>query len=120
MSLYLYILKCSDNSYYTGVTNDLEKRIIQHQAGLKKDCYTYHKRPVDLVFGELFVDNMFCIEWEKKIKKWTRRKKEALINGRYEDLPELASCKNETHFSNYQRSVTLSGVEGGAKKKLIA
>ncbi len=36
MSLYLYILKCSDNSYYTGVTNDLEKRIIQHQTGLKK------------------------------------------------------------------------------------
>jgi putative endonuclease len=101
MSLYLYILKCSDNSYYTGVTNDLEKRIIQHQIGLKMDCYTFHKRPGSLVFSEIFIDKRLCIEWEKKLKKWTRKKKEALINGKYDDLKQLSECKNETHFSNY-------------------
>jgi len=67
---------------------------------LNRDCYTYHKRPVVLVFSELFIDYNFCIEWEKRIKKWTRRKKEALISGRYDDLKVLAECKNETHFSN--------------------
>lgn len=56
------------------------------------------------MFSELFINKMFCIEWEKKIKKWTRRKKEALISGRFDDLKELASCKNETHFLNKKSS----------------
>ncbi len=53
------------------------------------------------MFSELFIDKRLCIEWEKKLKKWTRKKKEALINGRFDDLKELSECKNETHFSNH-------------------
>lgn len=100
MALYLYILKCSDDSYYTGVTNNMDKRLSEHQIGINKSCYTYNKRPVQLVFSELFPDNLYGIEWEKKIKRWTRRKKEALIEGNYNDLHEFSTCKNHTHFSN--------------------
>ncbi|MFO0356557.1 MAG: GIY-YIG nuclease family protein [Sphingobacteriaceae bacterium] len=100
MALYLYILKCSDDSYYTGITNDMDQRLSEHQIGINKSCYTYNKRPVQLVFSELFQDNLYCIEWEKKIKRWTRRKKEALIEGNYNDLHEFSTCKNQTHFRN--------------------
>ncbi len=100
MALYLYILKCSDESYYTGVTNNIDKRLKEHQIGINKSCYTYDKRPVQLVFCELFHDNLYCIEWEKKIKGWTRRKKEALIAGNYDNLHEFSVCKNHSHFSN--------------------
>lgn len=104
MALYLYILKCADNSYYTGVTNDLDRRILEHQAGIKRDCYTFHKRPVCLVFSELFIDNMLGIEWEKRIKGWTRKKKEALISGKFDDLPGFSACKNESHYSNKRKA----------------
>ncbi|MCH8157390.1 MAG: GIY-YIG nuclease family protein [Nitrospinae bacterium] len=87
---FVYILKCSDNSYYTGVTNNVEKRVSEHQEGWIKECYTYNKRPVQLVFQEEFrlVDQ--AIQSEKQIKGWSRKKKEALIRGDYDQLPELS------------------------------
>jgi putative endonuclease len=47
---YVYILKCSDDSYYTGVTSNLTKRLFQHETGFYPDCYTANKRPVELVY----------------------------------------------------------------------
>ena len=47
---YVYIIKCSDNSYYTGITNNVEKRFEEHQSGNKKDSYTYKRRPLSLEF----------------------------------------------------------------------
>ena len=87
---YVYILKCSDNSYYTGVTSNLTQRIFHHETGFYPDCYTTNKRPVELVFFCEFTDINFAIDTEKKIKKWSRAKKEALINEEYEKLPNLA------------------------------
>jgi len=49
-TMYVYILKCSDGSYYVGVTNNLEKRVEQHQAGININAYTHNKRPLKLVF----------------------------------------------------------------------
>lgn len=66
--LYVYILKCSDNTYYTGITNNPERRLIQHNKGLKTDSYTYNRRPVEIVYCELFTDFNIAIEWEKKRK----------------------------------------------------
>ena len=76
---YVYILKCCDDSYYTGITNNLDKRINQHKLGLNKDCYTFKRRPLEIKFHETFNDVLQAIYFEKKIKKWTRSKKEALI-----------------------------------------
>ena len=88
-SYYAYILKCSDNSYYTGTTNNLEKRFDQHQSGTKKDTYTYKRRPLSLEFYQEFNDVLQAIYFEKKIKGWTRAKKLALINNDYDMLQIL-------------------------------
>jgi len=88
--LFVYILECSDGSYYTGVTNNLDIRIHQHKQGLNPEAYTYTRRPVKLVFWEGFADANYAIQWEKRIKNWSRKKKKALIEGRFDDLPLLA------------------------------
>src|SRR3990167_6000766 len=80
--MYVYIVECADKSYYTGVTNNVEKRVGQHNDGINSECYTYRKRPVKLVFYEMFPNPSQAIAFEKQVKRWTRKKKEALINER--------------------------------------
>jgi putative endonuclease len=87
---YIYILECSDDSFYTGMTNNLNKRFIEHQTGQNRDSYTYSRRPVKLVFYAEFTDVNLAIASEKQIKKWSRKKKLALINNEFEKLPNLA------------------------------
>jgi putative endonuclease len=87
---YVYILKCADNSYYTGVTSNLNQRLYQHHSAFYPDCYTASRRPVELVFYAEFTNIGFAIDKEKQIKKWSRAKKEALINGDYDALSNLA------------------------------
>ena len=95
---YVYILKCKDGSYYTGITNTIEKRFIEHQSGHNKNSYTYKRRPLSLEFYQEFNDAEQAIYFEKKIKKWTRAKKEALIKGDFNMLQTLSECRNATHF----------------------
>ena len=90
---YVYILKCTDNSYYTGVTSSIEQRLFQHNTGFFPECYTATRRPIKLVFLAEFTDINLAIEKEKQIKKWSRAKKEALINGDYDALPNLSKKK---------------------------
>ncbi|NND80524.1 MAG: GIY-YIG nuclease family protein [Maribacter sp.] len=87
---YVYILECSDSTYYTGVTSNLERRIIEHQKGIHQDSYTYSRRPITLVYFCEFTDINIAIEKEKQIKKWSQVKKEALVKGDYMALPNLA------------------------------
>ncbi|MFQ5444439.1 MAG: GIY-YIG nuclease family protein [Nitrospinales bacterium] len=89
---FVYILKCKDGSFYTGVTNNIEKRFFEHQEGLINSCYTHCRRPVEIVFAERFNQIKIAIEREKQIKGWSCRKKEALISGDWEKLPELSKC----------------------------
>jgi len=97
-SYYVYILKCSDDSYYTGITNNIEKRFDQHQQGYNKNSYTYKRRPLTLEFCQEFNDVLQAINFEKKIKGWTRAKKKALINNDWDMIQLLAECRNATHF----------------------
>jgi putative endonuclease len=83
---YVYILKCSDGSYYTGVTNNMEKRLAEHNSDDSATSYTSKRRPVELVYHQQFNDINQAIELEKQIKGWSRRKKEALINEDWEKL----------------------------------
>ena len=87
---FVYILKCYDDSYYTGVTSNLAQRLFQHESGFFPSCYTFNKRPIQLVFYCEFTDINFAIKTEKQIKKWSRAKKEALINDEYENLSNLS------------------------------
>jgi len=87
----VYILRCNDGSYYTGVTSNLEKRLNDHFMGADPNCYTYTRRPFLLVFNEFFADTHSAMRAEKQIKGWRREKKEALINGDFELLVALSN-----------------------------
>ncbi len=86
---YVYILECSDGTYYTGSTRDLWQRIREHRDGEAAN-YTRRRRPVVLVYYEVFerIDEAF--EREKQIQGWRRDKKEALIIGKQGRLPGLS------------------------------
>ena len=96
----MYILKCSDKAYYTGITNDLERRLAEHQSGDDRKAFTYKRRPLELVFFEEFNEVNSAIEFEKKIKGWSRKKKECLINDNFEKLKGFSECQNKTHYKN--------------------
>jgi len=93
----VYILKCSDASFYTGITGNFEHRWTQHQIGFFKDCYTCSRRPLQLEYQMVFTDVIQAILFEKKIKGWTRAKKQALVNNDFDTLQLLAECRNFTH-----------------------
>ena len=86
---WMYILECADGSYYVGSTRNLECRIFEHQQGLGAK-YTSHRLPVNLVYGEEYDRIADAYAREKQVQGWRRAKREALINGDPELLPELA------------------------------
>lgn len=86
---YVYILKCSDDKLYTGFTNDLNRRLIEHQQGRNIHAYTFIRRPVDLIFHQEFNDVFQAKSFERRVKKWSAKKKLALANGDYDRLSGL-------------------------------
>ena len=104
-TIYVYILKCSDNTYYTGVTNNLERRLLEHQYEKCSTSYTYSRRPIILKWYSEDMDAVQAIELEKQIKKWSRRKKEALINGNYDLLKLYSICANSSCHSLYKKLI---------------
>jgi putative endonuclease len=95
----MYILLCADGSYYTGSTNNLELRIHQHQTG-EGAKHTKNRLPVQLVYVEVFSRVDLAFQREKQIQRWRREKKEALINGRHNHLPELAKAYHKESLSD--------------------
>jgi putative endonuclease len=91
MQATVYIVRCADGSYYTGLTKqDVRARVWEHNND-PVDGYTAARRPVVLVFAEIYERLTDAIARERQIKGWTRAKKEALIRGDYEALPALSS-----------------------------
>ncbi len=87
---WLYILRCTDGSYYIGTTRaTLELRVAEHNSG-HFDGYTATRRPVTLVYSEWFDRITDAIAAERQIKGWSRAKKEALMRGDFEALKVLA------------------------------
>ena len=101
--MYVYILKCSDNTYYTGVTNNLDFRLKQHRLGIPIGSYTFYRRPVELVYHDIFYDPLQAIEFEKKLKGWSRSKKDAIIKDQWELLYELSECRNSSSHKNFKK-----------------
>ena len=95
---YVYIVLCSDESYYTGMTNDIDRRMNEHNLGKKKQSYTYDKRPVKLKWILICENPTEAIKIEKQIKGWSHRKKKALIDEKWDDL--IAFSKNYTDFGS--------------------
>jgi putative endonuclease len=96
---WLYILKCADGSYYTGSTTHFEQRLVQHETGAIEGFSSKH---LPFTIALVLEFNMIheAASAEKQIKGWTRKKKEALIAGRFDLLHNFAVCRNITHFRN--------------------
>ena len=90
LAYYVYLLRCSDGSYYVGHTNDLEHRLAVHERG-PIEGYTLSRRPVDLVFSDQFSTRQEAFHRERRIRGWSRAKKEALIKGDWDGLVELSN-----------------------------
>ncbi|WP_396157766.1 GIY-YIG nuclease family protein [Flavobacterium sp.] len=111
-SYFVYILKCSDQSYYTGFTNNLERRLAEHRFGKNKECYTFDKNPLELVWFETFNDVLDAIATEKRIKGWSKIKKEALINNDWDKL--VLYSKNYTEFGRPSSSESVDKSSTGS------
>jgi len=90
MAFWTYILRCADGSYYTGHSDNLEQRMAQHDIGFFPGCYTFKRRPLQLVWSSEFPTRIEALEAEVKIKGWSRPKKEALIRGDWAAIQRLA------------------------------
>jgi putative endonuclease len=92
MPCFLYILRCADGSYYTGTYRgeDIATRVSEHDQAHHADAWTASRRPVELVFVEEFAAITDAIAAERRVKGWSRAKKEAMIAGRWGALPNLA------------------------------
>jgi len=102
----MYILECSDGTYYTGSAKDLEIRLQQHQ-NRKGANYTARRLPIKLLYFEEYqrIDEAFYRE--KQVQGWSRKKKEALIKKKSDNLQKLSECKNESSSIN-KASTSLS------------
>jgi len=89
MANFVYILKCSDQSYYVGSTSNMEKRLQKHNAS-RGFTWTAKRLPFELIYQEYHSDKITALKREKQIKGWTRAKKEALIRGDPESLRSLS------------------------------
>ncbi len=90
---FVYIIECSDTLYYTGITNNLERRIYEHNEGEDVKSFTYKRRPVKLRYWLRFSNVNKAIEWEKQLKGWGREKKEALLIDDWDEIKKLAKSR---------------------------
>lgn len=102
----VYILRCVDSKLYIGLTSDIETRINEHNLGVHPTSFTYKRRPVRCVYTANFCDVYEAIAWERRIKRWSRAKKEALILGSTLNLEYLSRSQFRKRIDLY-RNVTL-------------
>lgn len=91
---FTYILECRDKTLYVGSTRSLEKRIWEHEQGIAAN-YTSDRRPIKLLYFEEYerIDDAF--NREKQLQNWSRKKKLALIEGKFDLLCDLSKSKNK-------------------------
>ena len=92
MGFFVYILGCSDGSFYTGHTDNLEKRLAEHASGATGG-YTATRRPVKLLFSQEFPSREEALTAEIQIKGWSRKKKMALMAGDWREVSRLAQAR---------------------------
>jgi predicted GIY-YIG superfamily endonuclease len=87
------MVRCADDSFYVGVTSELDRRIAEHDLGTLPKAYTHSRRPVSLVYAQDFSNPDEAIAAEKQIKGWSRAKKTALIAGDWHEVRRLAASR---------------------------
>jgi predicted GIY-YIG superfamily endonuclease len=112
LHVWVYLLRCSDGSFHCGHTDNMEKRLYEHQSGA---ClgYTSKRRPVELVWADYSDRREDALAFERRIKGWTRAKKEALIAGDWATIKWLSEPPRE------RASTSLSTNENGADQEFV-
>ena len=87
---YVYLIQCFDGTFYVGVTNNVERRFWEHCHGDDTDSYTYSRRPLRLVHSWEFPTPIQAIDFEKKIKRWSHRKKRAFAEAKFGDVTRFS------------------------------
>ncbi len=90
MAFWVYILRCGDDRFYTGQTDDLDLRVAQHMVGRGSE-YAARRQPVKLAWADSFATRVQALEFERQVKGWSRAKKEALIARDWAALQRLAA-----------------------------
>ncbi|WP_082458223.1 TrmH family RNA methyltransferase [Sphingomonas sp. Leaf10] len=101
---HVYILKCSDGTYYTGHTDDLDRRIAEHQSGTIPG-YTADRRPIELMWSETFQTRIEALDREAQVKDWSKKKKEGLFRGDWSTISTAASSRR-THLDKLDAART--------------
>ena len=96
---WMYMLRCCDESFYVGHTDNLEQRLAQHEQGAFRECHTYWRRPVLLVFSQPFPTREEALAMERRVKGWSRAKKAALCEGDWKEISRLARGKRPSTSS---------------------
>ena len=111
MPFWAYMLHCRGGAYYTGHTDNLERRVAEHRSGAVEG-FTSDKLPVELVWWEQFATRLEALEAERKIKGWSRAKKMALIRGDWDRVSQLAKSKGSASTSSARtgKNVSLNSV----------
>lgn len=117
MSFWVYILLCADGSYYTGHTDNLDKCIQEHHMGWISKCYTFQRRPLQLVFSEEFQTREEALASEKQIKGWSRKKKEAMMKGNWAEVSRLARSAHPKGTSSVRPSTGSGGTEESVNER---
>ena|SRR5205085_6951550 len=100
MKGYLYILECCNGQNYTGSTDDLAQRFLEHQNGEGAN-FTWKYLPIKLLYIEIHKNVELAFKREKQIQGWTKKKKEALMENNIKLLRKLSECKNSTSSKDY-------------------
>jgi predicted GIY-YIG superfamily endonuclease len=116
MTFWTYMLRCSDNRYYTGHTEDLGVRLAQHQQGYFRTCWTYKRRPVEPVWCEAFTTRDEALTAERMVGGWSRANKEALIRGDWAEVSYFARPPHE----RFSTSLETNGVKPDAPAPLTS
>jgi predicted N-formylglutamate amidohydrolase/predicted GIY-YIG superfamily endonuclease len=110
MSFWVYMLRCADGLFYTGHTDNLDRRLAEHQSGIYAG-FTHHRRPVELVWSDQCLDRETAFNIERQIKGWSRLKKKALIEGRFDDLPGLSKSRPNSTVLRQAQHERVRGVQ---------
>ena len=97
---YVYIVECIDKSYYTRVTNNLERRLWEHNNDNNPLACTFKRRPLLLKYCQRFQDINQAIAWGKQLKGWSRKKKEALFADNWDEIIRLAKSNSSNRPSS--------------------
>jgi tRNA/rRNA methyltransferase len=118
LSFHTYLLRCADGRYYVGHTDNLERRVAQHQSG-EVPGFTQTRRPVELVWSEAFPTREEALAAEQQLKGWRREKKEALIRGDWARVSDLARKSFDTGLRQAQPLLRTNGEEKPAPPPVI-